>query len=154
MALISTRIPHVVTRKDLAVLLTPTYAAAQRVDEEEAHERMSRAVDDPVLVELLYGAISAGLEARKGRRTALDELIDRLSEGVETRLGRVRAAPETPGLAAVLVRIDLTLGLAAQTLWNLLESEKGRTALDAGLRELGAHLVKELLRSRGTQSRE
>src|SRR2546427_8756301 len=33
---------HVVTRKDLALLIAPTYAASANVDFDEAHERMER----------------------------------------------------------------------------------------------------------------
>src|SRR5690349_12250420 len=40
---ISRRLPHVLTRSDLAWILVPTYAAALGVDEEEARERLERA---------------------------------------------------------------------------------------------------------------
>ncbi len=143
---IERRLPHVVTRADLAVVLTPTYAAALRVDEEEAHQRLSRALARPGVAEEIYRGIAAALHAARGPRTGEDALVDRLSAGVEARRGRVRAAPATPEIAAVLVLVDLAIGLAPEPMRAMLETGKGRAKLEEGLRALGAHLVKELAR--------
>ena len=45
MAYFSKRLPHVLTRNDLALLLAPTYMAARGVDREEATERLTHALD-------------------------------------------------------------------------------------------------------------
>ncbi|MGC4119442.1 MAG: hypothetical protein QM765_33720 [Myxococcales bacterium] len=140
----SERLPHVLTRADLATLLTPTYATAQNVDDEEAHDRMAHALTDPELLDDLYWGLSEALLAQQGKRTE-DALMDSLAKRVSARKGRL--APATsPEIAAVLVRINLLLNLAPESMRALLSTEKGKAALDKGLRALGTHLVKELLK--------
>ena len=146
MAYFSRRLPHVLTRADLVLLLAPTYAKARDVDEEEASERLERALGIPAALDDLYRGISEALVGAKGPRTQEDPLMDRLSAGVIARRARAKAAEATPAVSAVLVRLDLEIGLAAEPLRATLATPKGRALLDAGLRELGAHLVKELLR--------
>lgn len=146
MAYFSRRLPHVLARGDLVALLAPTYARARDVDEEEASERLSRALAVPAALEDLYRGISAALADAKGPRTREDALVDRLSAGVVARRGRARPAPASPAVSAALVRLDLEIGLAAEPMRDVLAGPKGRVLLEAGLRELGAHLVRELLR--------
>jgi hypothetical protein len=146
MALASRRLPSIVTRVDLAWLLTPTYAAAMSVDDEEAHDRLERALGRPELVDDLLWGLSEALEARRGPRTSVDSLLDKLSVGVHARRGKVTSAGGDPAVAAVMVRINLEIGLASETLRGTLETDKGRAMLDAGLRRLGDHLVRELLK--------
>jgi hypothetical protein len=144
--LFSRRLPHVVTRADLAALLVPTYAAARGVDDEEALERLSQALAAPGAADDLYEALSSGLRAARGPRTTEDGLMDRLSAGLAARRSRVRSAPDSPALAAVLIRLDLEIGVAAEQMRATLASPAGRAALERGLAELGGHLVKELLK--------
>lgn len=146
MVIFSRRLPHVLTRADLAMLVAPTYAKALSVDEEEALERMTRALERPGVADDLYRGISEALWQTKGPRTSEDDLMDRLSRGVRARRARAKAAPSTPALSAVMVRVNLELGLAPEQMRATLESEKGRALLEQGLREIGAHLVKDLLR--------
>jgi hypothetical protein len=144
--LFSRRLPHVLTRADLARALTPTYAAALSVDEEEAHERVVRALEHPGVADDVYRGISAALAEARGPRTSEDALMDKLSAGVQARRARVRAAPASAGISAVIVRLNLEIGLAPEPMRATLAGEKGRDVLEEGLRALGAHLVKELLR--------
>ncbi len=146
MPLFSRRLPHVLSRADLAVLLAPTYAQALSVDEEEALERVTRALERPAVADDLYRGISEALRQAKGPRTSEDDLMDRLSRGVQARRRRARAAPSSGALSAVMVRLNLELGLAPEQMRATLESDKGRALLEEGLRALGEHLVKELLR--------
>lgn len=147
MPLFSRRLPHVLTRADLAALVAPTYAKELSVDEEEALDRMKRALERPALADDLYRGVSEALRQVKGPRTSEDDLMDRVSAGVQARRGRAKPAPPSPALSAVLVRVNLELGLAPEQLRATLESEKGRRLLEEGLRALGAHLVKDLLRA-------
>ncbi len=147
MPYLSKRLPHVVTRADLAWLLAPSYAAALSVDEEEAHERLTRALAQPSVAEELYAGLSRGLAAAQGTRTTEDALMDKVSARVQRRRSRARAAPATPALAAVMVRINLEIGLAPESMRQTLAGDKGRMLLDQGLSELGAHLARELLRT-------
>ncbi len=146
MPLFSRRLPHVLTRADLVLLVAPTYAKARGVDEEEAADRLGRALAVPAALDDLYRGISAALADAKGPRTGEDQLMDRISAGVVARRARARAAAGTPAIAAVLVRLDLEVGLAPEAMRATLATPKGTALLDAGLRELGAHVVKEILR--------
>lgn len=141
---VSRRLPHVLTRADLALALAPTYARAMNVDDDEAHERLVRALEQPGVADDLYRGVSAALAEARGPRTTEDALVDRLSAGVQARRGRVRPAPVGPALSAVLVRLNLEIGLAPEPMRATLETEKGRALLEEGLRALGAHLVREL----------
>ena len=61
MPLFSPRLPAVVTRADLAWLVTPTYAEALSVEDDEAHDRLERALTHPELVDdLLWGISEIG----------------------------------------------------------------------------------------------
>jgi hypothetical protein len=144
--LFSRRLPHVITRADLVSLVAPTYAAARAVDEEEARDRLAQALERPGAADDLYRGLSDALAEAKGPRTTEDALMDRLSAGVAARRTRAKAAAATPAIAAVMVRLDLEIGLAPEPMRATLASDKGRAILDQGLRALGAHLVKDLLK--------
>jgi hypothetical protein len=140
------RLRHIVTRADLAIIVTPTYAAAMTVDEEEAHDRLTRAVADPGVMDDLYFALEEGLAAQKGPRTEPDALLDKLSQAIGKRRGRVAAADANALISAVMVRINLAIGLAPEAMRGTLASDKGRAMVDQGLRAFGGHVVKELLK--------
>jgi hypothetical protein len=142
----SRRLPHVVTRKDLALLLAPTYAASANVDFDEAHERMERAVASQRVIDHVYAGLSSALEERKGPRTTEDALIDALSAGVQKRRARVKPAVLTQAISAVIVMLNLELGYAPEMMRGALENTKGKALLDEGLRALGAHLLRELIK--------
>jgi hypothetical protein len=146
MPLFSRRLPAVLTRNDLVRVLLETYVDAMAVEDEEALDRLARALARPDLLDALYRGISAGLEAVQGERTSEDQLMDRLGKGVQKRRSLVKAAPSHPSIAAVLVRINVELGLAPEQMRVTLESDKGRALLEDGLRRLGTHLVTELLK--------
>jgi hypothetical protein len=144
--LFSRRLPHVLTRRDLVLLLGPTYAAARDVDEDEASARLERALAVPAALEDVYRGVSEALRAKQGPRTTEDALVDKLSAAVVARRTKARATAATPAISAALVRLDLEIGLAPEPMRAMLASERGKALLDEGLRALGAHLVKELLR--------
>jgi hypothetical protein len=146
LTLFSRRLPHVLTRRDLVLLLVPTYAAARGVDEDEASARLERALAVPAALDDLYRGVSEALRDRQGPRTSEDALVDKLSAAVVARRARARPAEATPAVSAALVRLDLEIGLAPEGMRATLASERGRALLDQGLRALGTHLVKELLR--------
>jgi hypothetical protein len=143
----SPRLPHVLPRKDLVALLAPTYAKARQVDEEEAADRLGRALEAPAALDAIYRGLSAALAEAKGPRTTDDALIDRVSAHLSARRARIKAAEATPGVSAALVRLDLEIGLAPESMRETLASPRGSALLEAGLRELGAHLVKDLMRA-------
>src|SRR5437879_3939726 len=130
----SRRLPHVVTRKDLALILAPTYSASAEVDFDEAHERMERAMASQRLADALYEGLSEALLERKGPRTGEDELIDNLSAGVQKRRSRVKAAPLTPAISAAMVILNLEPGYAPDIVRNALQNPKAQALLKARLR--------------------
>jgi hypothetical protein len=144
--LFSRRLPHVLPRADLVAILAPTYAAARGVDGEEASERLARALAVPAALDDVYRGISAALRDVQGPRTSEDALVDRLSAGIVARRSRVKAADATPAVAAALVRLDVEIGLAPEAMRATLATPRGSALLGEGLRALGAHVVKELLR--------
>ncbi|WP_243338386.1 hypothetical protein [Anaeromyxobacter soli] len=146
MPLFSRRLPHVLTQKDLVLLLAPTYAAARSVDEEEAQDRLAQALAVPAALDDVYRGFSEALRALQGPRTNEDQLMDKLSAGVLARRARAKPAPATPAVSAVLVRLDLEIGLAAEAMRGTLATPRGKALLDEGLRTLGAHVVKDLLK--------
>lgn len=140
------RLPGILPRRDLVLVLAPTYAAARGVDDDVAEERLGRALAAPAALADVLRGIEEALAAARGPRTTEDALLDKLSAGVQARRARVRAAPATPAISAALVRLDLETGLAPETMRGTLAAGRGRALLDEGLRALGAHVVKELLR--------
>jgi hypothetical protein len=139
------RLPHIVTRGDWVSLLTSTYAEAQSVEDEEAMERLERALGNPALLDELYEALAGALETKYGGPPD-DKSLDRLSKAIQKRRGRVKAAAATTELSAFLVWIDLDIGIALESLRSTLTSEKGAKLLAAGRAALANHLVKELLK--------
>ncbi len=103
----SPRLPHVVTRGDLVALLAPTYAKARAVDDEEARERLTRALAVPAALDELYRGLSAALASARGPRTTEDAVVDRISANVAARRSRAKAVEATPAISAVLIRLDL-----------------------------------------------
>jgi hypothetical protein len=143
---IARRIPHVFTRTDLAILLAPTYADSLSVDEEIAEERLGRALASPEILAGLHRAIASALEESRGPRTDPDAQVDRISKRLQTRRSRVRAAPSTPAVSAVMVWLNLAIGMAPESMRDTLSSGKGAGMLATGLREVAASLLKDLLR--------
>jgi len=142
----SPRLPHVLTRADLARVLLDTYVDAMGVDDDEALDRLGRVLAKQDVLDDLYRGISTALAAVQGPRTTEDALMDKLGQGVQKRRSRVKAAPSHPALSAVLVRLNLELGLAPEQMRSTLATEKGRAILEDGLARLGKHVVTELLR--------
>jgi hypothetical protein len=140
------RLQHVITRKDLALMLAPTYAGSANVEFDEAHERMERVLASARVADQLFAGLSEAAREAQGARTGEDELIDKLSAGVLKRRSRIKAAPVTPAISAAMVMLNLELGFAPEMMRNALETPKGQALLREGLVALGAHLVKELLK--------
>jgi hypothetical protein len=146
MSLFSPRLPHVLTADKLAQALLETYASAMKVDDDEALDRLRDALEQPDLLADLYRSLSAALAAAQGTQMSPDEVIDKLRNGIQKRKGRVKAAPDHPAIAAVLVWINLAAGVVPEKMREALGSEKGRRLLEDGVKLLGTHLVANLLK--------
>jgi hypothetical protein len=140
------RIPHVFPRTELAWLLAPTYADGLAVDEEIAVERLGRALADPATLARIHEAIALVLEEARGPRTDPDAQVDRISKRLSTRRSRVKPAASTPAVSAVMIWLNLAIGMAPESMRDTLASGKGAAMLATGLREVAASLVKDLSR--------
>ena len=132
-----------VFNQELATLLKAGMPLVQSLD------ILRRRITNPIFKGVLddvYAGLSAALAEAKGPRTSDDDLIDKLSVGVQARARRVRPADLTPAVSAVLVLFNLEVGEAPEMMRATLQSEKGRALLQEGLRSIGRHLVKELIR--------
>jgi hypothetical protein len=140
------RLPHVLTRGDWPYLLAKTYAAAHSIDEDIALERLERAVQGEALLKHLYAGLAAALAKAKGPRTTEDQLVDKLSVGVENRRSKVRVLRGSPAVSAALVRIDVEIGHAPEMMRDALANPKGAALMEQGFEEIGAFLLKELVK--------
>jgi hypothetical protein len=143
---IARRIPHIFPRADLAYLLAPTYADCLAVDEDIAVERLERILADPEVLAGVHQAIASALEDTRGPRTDPDAQADKISKRLQTRRSRVKAAASTPAVSAVMIWLNLAIGMAPESMRDTLSTGKGAAMLAAGLREVAASMVKDLSR--------
>ena len=140
------RIPHVFPRSELAWLLAPTYADSLAVDEDIAVERLGRALANPEVLAGLHAALAAAMEDTRGPRTDSEAQVDRISKRLQTRRSRVKPAVSTPAVSAVMIWLNLAIGMAPESMRDTLGSGKGAAMLAAGLREVAVSIVKDLSR--------
>jgi hypothetical protein len=127
--------------------LVPTYAKAHEIDEEEASQRLSRALAGRLWEDLL----AATWEAMKGRVKRLDEqgLLEKVASTLEERPLRYgRAVETTPTWSAFMMLLDLEIGTAGDAARRVMESEQGRKMVGAGLAEAGLFLAIELTKGK------
>ena len=145
MSVLSTRLPHIVTRADMITLLTTTYGVAQAVEDDEARERLTRALADRTLMNDLLASIEEALATYVKPDTDTNALLDKFSKRVATRGPRMKDADGTKA-AALIVRINMLLGLVPETTRLAMESEKGRATERESRRAVAAFLVQQLLK--------
>jgi len=139
------RLGHLATRAVLVARLAPTYASAHRLDDDEARERLERALSGP-LAEQLLDATWAAL-AGTSKKLAADGLLEKVAGSLKDRpLRPGRVAPLSAAWSAFLVLADLEAGTATEAARRVMESEDGRRMAAAGIAEAGAYLAKELTR--------
>ena len=141
------RLGHLATRPVVVNRLVPTYAKAHEIDEQEASQRLTRALSGSLWEDLL----AATWEAMKSRVKRLDE--EKLLEKVATTLGerplRYGKAVETnPTWSAFMMLINLEIGTAGDAARKVMETEQGRKMVSAGLAEAGGFLATELTRGK------
>lgn len=127
--------------------LVPTYAQAHQVDEEEAGERLMRALAGSIWEDLL----AATWEAMKARVKRLDEekLLEKVATTLQERPLRYGKAVEaTPSWGAFMMRLDLEIGTAGDSARRVMETEQGRKMMAAGLAEAGSFLATELTKGK------
>ena len=140
------RLAHLATRQVVVAKLSPTYASAHQLEEDEARLRLDAALKGPLLEDLLEACWKAMLGGTK--RLSEDGLLEKVAKSQQDRpLRPGREATLTPAWSAFLLRADLAAGTATDSAARVLESEQGRKMAAAGLAEAGAFLAKELTRA-------
>lgn len=141
------RLGHLATRPVVVNRLVPTYARAHQIDEQEAAQRLSRALAGPIWEDLL----AAAWEAMKSRVKRLDEqqLLEKVATTLEERPLRYgKAVDTTPAWSAFMMLLDLEIGTAGDAARRVMESEQGRKMVGQGLAEAGAFLATELTKGK------
>ncbi|PTL83969.1 hypothetical protein [Vitiosangium sp. GDMCC 1.1324] len=141
------RLAHLATRSVVAAKLTPTYARAHHIDENEAAQRLSTALQGRLLTSLLE---EAWLAMRgKSKRLTDEGLLEKVATTLRDRPMRPgRVAEPTPAWSAFLVLLDLEAGTASEAARRVMESPEGRQRAQDGLAEAGRFLAAELTRGR------
>ncbi len=141
------RLAHLATRPVVVAKLIPTYARAHHIDEDEAAQRLSAALQGRLLPWLLEEAWTA--MRGKSKRLTDEGLLEKVATTLKdrpTRPGRV--AELNPAWSAFLVLADLEAGTASEAARRVMESPEGRERGQAGLAEVGRFLAAELTRGR------
>jgi hypothetical protein len=143
------RLGHLATRRVVAAKLWPTFAEMHDIDEQEALQRLERALAGRLWEDLLEATWSALLEKNKNRKKRLDEdaLLEKVAGALKERPFRAgRVAKPTPALSAFLVLADLEAGTLSDAARRALETPAGRQRTTEGLAEAGRFLADELTR--------
>lgn len=141
------RLGHLATRAVVVAKLAPTYASAHRLDEAEAVQRLSTALQGRLLPQLLEETWTA--MRGKSKRLTDEGLVEKVATTLKDRPQRPgRVAALTPAWSAFLVLADLEAGTASDAARRVMESPEGRQRAQEGLAEAGRFLAAELTRGR------
>ena len=141
------RLAHLATRSVVVAKLTPTYAHAHRLDENEAAQRLASALQGRLLPSLLEEAWRT--MRGKSKRLTDEGLLEKVATTLRDRPMRPgRVAELTPAWSAFLVLADLEAGIASEAARRVMESPEGRQRGQEGLAEAGRFLAAELTRGR------
>lgn len=141
------RLAHLATRAVVVAKLWPTFAAAHNLDEEEAEERLTTALQGQLLDELLAHAWE-GMR-QKAPRADESALLEKVAQTLGERPRRAgRTAKLNSAWSAFLLLADLQAGTASEAARRALETEQGRKTALEGLAEAGRHLAAELTRGK------
>lgn len=139
------RLGHLVTRAVVAAKFRPLFATSHEIDENEAQERLERALAGR-LWELLLDTAWFALTDKK-REVDEAAMLEKIAKTLKSRpLRPGRDATLNPSFSAFLVMIDLEAGMASDAARKVLESPQGEAMKKAGLTEAGRFLAAELTR--------
>jgi hypothetical protein len=139
------RLAHLATRAVVTAKLFPTYAASHHVDDDEAALRVSRALQGPLLDDLLAAAWA---ELCGGTKKLSEEgLLEKVAQALKARPQRHgKVAVVDTAWSAFLVSLDVHAGLASDSARRVLETPEAAKAVQQGLAAAGKHLAAELIR--------
>lgn len=139
------RFAHLASRPIVVSRLVRTYAQAHQIDDEEAQQRLERALSGALHEDVL----AATWAALVGSTRRLDEagLLEKVAGALKDRpLRRSKPVATNPGWSAFLLLLDLEIGTASEAARRALETPDARARLGQGLAEVGGFLSKELTR--------
>lgn len=139
------RLAHLATRSVVVARLTPTYADAHQIDEDEARQRLESAIQGPLLEDLLAETWAS----MKGdtKRLTDEGLLEKVAATLKDRpLKPGKKVEVTPGWSAFMILVDLAFGTASDAARRVMETDEGRRRAHAGVREVGGFLARELTR--------
>lgn len=139
------RLAHLATRPIVVSRLAPMFAHIHEIDDEEAAQRLTRALAGNLLSELLDAAWAGLVELKKAKDD--EALLEKLAKALAKhpyRHGRV-IEPDA-AWSAFLLRIDLEAGMAGQAAQRMMDAPEGKKMAAAGLATAGRYLAAELIR--------
>jgi len=107
---------------------------------------LGRALTNPDVLAGIHEALTSALEDSRGPRTDPDAQVDKISKRLQKRRARVKAAPATPAVSAVMVWLNLAIGMAPESMRDTLATGKGAAMLETGLKEVATSLLYDLSR--------
>jgi hypothetical protein len=145
MALYPPRLGHLLTKPVLIAKLTQSYSQAHEIDDEEAASRLSTALNQRFLEELL----AATWKALLGSVKRLDEagLLEKVASTLKDRPLRAgRLATPSVQWSAFLLLVDIHAGTASDAVRRVLETTEGAAKLREGLEVAGKFIAAEVTR--------
>jgi hypothetical protein len=139
------RLAHLATRAVVVSKLTRSYSESHQLEDEESSQRLTTALNGPLLEELL----AATWNTMVGQTKRLDEagLLEKVADTLRDRPNRPgRKAKESAAWSAFFLQIDLAAGVASETAQRILETDQGKKVAAEGLAEVGRYLAAELTR--------
>lgn len=137
-----------VTRTQLARMLTETYARLRNIDPDESYARLEDALRDLTLIGGLQDAIWVAMCEERPETEPL-KLIERAHKKLPQRKV-FKAIPvrrkDEGAWTALSVLIDMNAGVATGEAVGLLDSPGGQDLLQVGFDLAGAHIAAEILK--------
>jgi len=125
--------------------LRRAFADAHALSDDEALDRLEKALSSSLLTELLSAVWAAMKELRS--RLSEAELLDRVAQTLADRpLRPGRKVAITPTWSAFFLLADIRANVASDAASRVMETEQGSKLAAAGLAEAGRYVAAELLR--------
>ena len=138
------RLSHLATPSVVVAKLAPTYAEANSVEDEEAINRLDKAMRSPLHDDLLA---ACWVQLSEGSTKDEEAILQKVASSLKNRPQRPgKIATLTPGWSAFLVLADVRAGIASDQAQRILETEEGFKRAAAGLIEVGRFLAGEFSR--------
>ena len=133
-----------VTKTQMARILTETYAVARNLDLDEAYSRLETAFGNGQLLRGFHAGIYDGI-SRLRPKESMDKLLQRAAKRVARRKKfRALRIPRKSegGWAALMVKIEMQAGYSTGEAMGMLDTAEGAELLEQGFQMLGYEIAK------------